>query len=100
MINRLFTRSSLDFSAHQSDRSFRLDGKQYLAYCSKLDAELLELERRTNTDSAMELAIELEPTVAVACADDRCRSQSTKLDPPTYDAAGFEEDFEIDARWI
>ena len=96
MTNRLFKRSSLDFITHHFDRSFSLDGEQYLAYCSRLDAELLELEHRTKAHSA----IEPEPNVAVACADGRCRSQASKPSPPSFDAAGFEEDFEIDARWI
>ena len=96
MTNRLFTRSSLDFGVHHFDCSFSFDGEQYLDYCSKLDAELLELEHRTDARRA----IESKTNVVVACADDRYRSQAPKQDPPTFDAAGFEEDFEIDARWI
>jgi len=92
MKNRLFTRSSLDFSASQFDRCFNLEGEPCLVYC----AELLGLEQRANAD----LVLDPKANVAVASDDELSRAQSSTLNSPSFDAAGFEEDFEIDVRWI
>jgi len=96
MKNRLFTRSSLDFSAGRFDRPFNLEGKQYLVYCAKLDAELLGLEHRANAD----LVLDLKANVAAASDDELSRTESLTRDSPSFDAAGFEKGYEIDVRWI
>jgi len=96
MTNRFFSRPSLDLSANQLDRSFNFDGKQYHAYCVDLDQKLLELEQRVDRRKTRQP----EPNAVLGYACNIRGAQPPISEPPSFDAAGFEQDFEIDARWI
>ena len=95
MTNRFFTLPTLDLNSRHLDRSFSFSGEQYFAYCSDLDRKLLELEHRTTIDQSLE-----PESSATAPLGDSREAHVAEPDPPSFDEAGFELDFEIDARWI
>ena len=94
MTNRIFTRPTLDLTTNLLHPSFSFSGERFLAYCSDLDQKLLQLEQQAISEQV------LKPDSNVVTDQNTYECRIAELELPTFDASGFEADFEIDVRWI